>query len=158
MKLFLRWLLVLVVGSLAFSLQASPLAVGDAVPAIVAKDQFGNPFTLTTNLQFLLVAVEMNSAKMANHKLAEQGSDFLETNRAAYLMDIHTMPAVARWFAFPKLRKYPHKIVLIDSAEGLSAFPMRTNSIAVLKLTSMGRIEKVSYWNPASEAPATCFR
>ena len=84
---------------------ATPLAVGDAMPALVAKDQFGKEITFTTNIQFLLVATEMAGAKAANKKLAEQGAGFLELHRAAYLMDIHTMPAVARFFALPKMRK-----------------------------------------------------
>jgi hypothetical protein len=135
---------------------AVPLAVGDAVPAITAKDQQGADFILTTNIQFLLVATEMASAKAANHKLAEQGAGFLEKHSAAWLMDIHTMPAVARWFAFPKMRKYPQRIILVDSAATLAAVPVQPGCVTVLALSS-GRIRKISFWNPEQMPVTGCF-
>ena len=147
----MRFLLPLIVCLCWLPVHAAPLAVGDALPPIVAKDQFGKDFTLTTNVQFLLVAMEMTCAKAANHKLAEQGAGFLEKHQAAYLMDIHTMPAVARWFAFPKMKKYPQRIVLVDSAGTLAAIPVQTNCATVLTITSAGQIKKISYWNPVSQ-------
>lgn len=138
---------------------AAPLAVGDAVPVIFAKDQQGAEFTSTNrSLRFLLVATEMACAKAANQKLAGQGADFLERHHAAYLMDIHAMPAVARLFAFPKLRKYPQRIVLVDSAEALAALPARAGCVTVLALTPAGRIRKISHWNPAREPVTDCFQ
>ena len=147
----MRFLLPLFVCLCWLPAHAAPLVVGDTFPPIVAKDQFGKDFTLTTNIQFVLVAMEMACAKAANHKLAEQGAGFLEKQRAAYLMDVHTMPAVARWFAFPKMRKYPQRIMLVDSAETLAAFPVQTNCATVLTIASTGQIKKISYWNPVSE-------
>jgi len=150
----MNYLLLLFVGLFWLPAPAAPLAVGDALPPIAAKDQFGNDFTLTTNVQFLLVATEMACAKAANRQLAEQGSGFLEKQHAAYLMDIHTMPAVARWFAFSKMRKYPQRIVLVDSAETLVAIPVQPDCVTVLTITAAGRIREISYWNPAGKTVA----
>jgi hypothetical protein len=75
---------------------AGQLAVGDAIPEITAKDQHGIPFVLTTNMQTLLVATEMDCAKAANHQLAAQAAGFLDKHEAAFLMDIHSMPGIAR--------------------------------------------------------------
>ena len=146
--------LLLFAGLFGLPAHAAPLAVGDALPPIAAKDQLGKDFTLTTNVQFLLVATEMACAKTANHQLAELGSGFLEKHQAAYLMDIHAMPAVARWFAFPKLRKYPQRIVLVDAAETLAAIPAQPNCVTVLAITAAGRIRKISYWDPARKPVA----
>jgi hypothetical protein len=66
------------------------------------------------------------------------------------------MQAVARGFAMPKLRQYPQRIVLVDSANGLADIPVKPDRVTVLTLTS-GRIAKISYWNPASEPAAVCF-
>ena len=150
----MNYLLLLFVGLFWLPAHASPLAVGDALPPIAAKDLSGKDFTLTTNVQYLLVATEMACAKAANHKLAELGSGFLEKQHAAYLMDIHTMPAVARWFAFPKMRKYPQRIVLMDSAEALAAIPVQPDCVTVLNFTAAGRIRKISYWDPAGKPVA----
>ena len=137
--------------------QPAPLAVGDAVPVIAAKDQHGRDFSSTNGVRFLLVVAERACAEAANQKLAEQGADFLETNRAAYLMDIHTMPAVARWFALPKMRKYPQRIVLVDTAAALAEFPRRAGAVTVLALSPSGRVLKISFWNPESEPVAGFF-
>ena len=150
MKRLIRWLLLAAVALVCFPVGAATLAVGDALPEVKAQDQFGTNFILTTNVQFLLVAVEMDPAKQANQKLAALGADFLKNHHAAYLMDVHTMPSVARFFAFPKLRRYPHQIILVDSAETLANIPTRAGCVSVLKL-SAGRIENVAYWNPNSE-------
>ena len=150
--------LVVVMFTLAgLAASAAPLAEGDPVPVITANDQHGAPFTLTTNVQFLLVVTEMDAAKAANKKLAEQGTGFLEKHNAAYLMDIHTMPAIGRWFAIPKMQKYPQRIILIDSASALTNFPAQANCVTVMALTPAGRVQKVRYWNPASEPVDGCF-
>lgn len=129
----------------------APLQVGDAVPAFAAKDQHGAAYSFTNGAAFLLVATERRSAKSANQKLAGEGAGFLAKHHAAYLMDIHAMPAVARYFAFPKLRKYPQRIVLVDNAETLSRVPVQPGRVTILKLTPDGRIAKISFWQPASE-------
>jgi hypothetical protein len=153
MNLIFRSIIVLAC-LLGISTQASQLAVGDAVPAISAKDQFGKEFNYTNGLQFLLIAKEMGCSKSANLKLAEQGQGYLEKHEAAYLVNIHTMPAVARLFAFPKMRKYPYRIVLIEKAETLAVFPSEPDKVTVLTLTKAGRIGKISYWDPAKEPVA----
>ncbi len=142
---------------LCVSVHAAPIAVGDAVPAIVANDQHGAPFQFTNGIRFLLVVTEMAASKSANQKLAAAGAGFLEQHHAAYLMDIHTMPAIARVFALPKMRKYPHRIVLVDTPDALAAFPAQPGRVTVLSLTPAGRVEKISFWDPASEPVARIF-
>ena len=139
---------------LCVSVRAAQLSVGDAVPAIAANDQHGTAFQFTNGLRFLLVATEMAASKSANQKLAAQGAGFLEQHQAAYLMDIHTMPGVARVFALPKLRKQPHRIVLVDTADALAAFPVQPGRVTVLALTPAGRVQKISFWDPAREPVA----
>jgi len=97
-----KTLLVLLLALAGFASAAQTLKVGDLVPVISAKDQHGQTFLLTTNIQRLLIVTEMACAKSANHKLADQGLGFLEKHRAAYLMDIHTMPAIGRFSTCPR--------------------------------------------------------
>jgi hypothetical protein len=133
---------------------ATPLEVGGAIPKISAKDQHGAAYTFTNGTAGLLIAMDMDSAKAANQKLAAEGAGFLEKHNAAYLMDVHTMPAVGQFFALRKMRKYPQRIVLIETANTMNWVPTKTNHITVLTLTPAGRIQKIAYWQPATE-PAT---
>ncbi len=91
---------------------AGRLAVGDAMPAITANDQHGVPFVLTTNIQTLLVATEMDCAKSANRQLAAQAAGFLDKHKAGFLMDIHSMPGIARPVRLPENEKIsaPHRV------------------------------------------------
>ncbi len=131
---------------------AGPLAVGDAVPSFATKDQFGKEFKFTPGLHYLLVGFDMNAGKLANHKFADLGPGWLEQHGAAYVLDIHTMPSVARLFALPKMRKYPHRIILAETATLLDPFPHQPEKITVLALSPDGKIRDVRYWNPATDA------
>lgn len=158
MKRFALPILVVFLLAPGLIIHAEPLAVGDAVPAISAKDQHGNDYTFTNGTAYLLVALDMDSAKAANKKLAEQGAGFLEKHGAVYLMDIHTMPGIAKFFALPKMRKYPQRIVLVEAADALSWVPAKANRVTVLKLTTEGHIEKIVYWDAATEPVADVFQ
>ena len=151
-----RWLAVTwLCAVLTLSVHAGALSVGDAVPAFSAKDQFGKEFKFAACLHFLLLGFDMGASKAANLKLADLGPGWLEKQGAAYLADIHTMPAIARVFALPKMRKYPHRIILGDDEHLLAPFPRQPDRITVLVLAADGKIKEIRYWNPANEALAT---
>jgi hypothetical protein len=154
MAMTYRWLLVLGFCFQSLFACAGQLAVGDAVPAFAAKDQHGKEFVFTNGVRFLMIATERAVGTSANHKLAEQGAGFLEKCQAVYVMDIHTMPSVARLFALPKMRKYPQRIALVETAGTLAWVPTQQGRVTVLALTPAGRVQKISYWNPDSEPVA----
>jgi len=146
---------VLCYAALVLSLPAGELKVGDVVPAFSAQDQFGKEFKFAAGLHFLLLGFDMSSGKAANLKLADLGPDWLEQHAAVYVLDIHTMPGIARVFALPKMRRYPHRIVLAEAENLLAPFPRQPDRITVLVLTTEGKIKEIRYWNPAKEAPGT---
>ena len=133
---------------------AGSLTVGEAVPSFAAKDQFGKEFKFTPGLHFLLVGFDMNAGKLANHKFADLGPGWLEQRGAAYVLDIHTMPAVARLFALPKMRKYPQRVVLAETATLLAPFPRQPEKITILELAPDGVIRAIRFWDPAASGPS----
>jgi hypothetical protein len=154
-----HWLsAILVPACLMMSLQSIDLAVGDPVPPFTARDQFGKEFKFEPGLRFLLLGFDRNTGQQANLKLADLGSGWLEKHGAVYVLDIHSMPAVARWFAFPKMRKYPFRIVLADSETLLASFPRKPERITVLVLNPSGKISEICYWNPAAEKLESLLR
>jgi len=152
MKARLRLIAMLVGVGLALGASADELKTGDAVPVFSAKDQFGKDFKFEPGLHFLLLGFDMTTSKVANHKLADLGAGWLEKQGAAYVLDIHTMPGIARVFALPKMRKYPERIILGEEEKMLEPFPRQAERITVLVLTDDGKIKDVKYWNPESEA------
>jgi hypothetical protein len=156
--MFTRFAALFFTVAFAISIHAGELAVGDTVPAFSAKDQFGKEFKPDAGLRFLLLGFDMSVSKTANLKLADLGAGWLEKHSAAYVLDIHTMPGVARLFAFPKMRKYPHRIVLGDDEKMLAVFPRQPEKITVLVLTPTGKISEIRWWNPATEPLAAILR
>lgn len=141
------------IGACAFVFGAAgaPLAVGDAVPPISAKDQFGKEFKLDSEKpRFLLIGLEMGASKSADIKLAALGAGWLEKHQAAYLVDIHKMPSFARVFALPKLKKYPERMVLIEDEKTLAGYPQKPGSITVLVLAE-NKVREIRFWKPATE-------
>lgn len=150
------------VALLAFSLfclpaLAAPLEIGDAIPKLSAKDQHGSAYAFTNGTSCLLIAMDMSSAKAANQKLAEQGAGFLEKHNAAYLMDIHTMPDIGKFFALRKMRKYPQRILLIETSDTMNWVPVKPGHISVLTLTPAGQIKQIRFWNSSSEPVTSLF-
>jgi hypothetical protein len=54
-------------------------------------------------------------------------------------------------FALPKMRKYPHRIILGDDANLLTPFPQEANKVTVLTVSG-GVVKAIRYWDPASES------
>ena len=153
MKIHLALFGVLLAGRLM-----AALAVGDVVPVFTAKDQHDKAYVFTNGPTFLIVATEMAASKVANQKLAELGAGYLEKNQAVYVLDIHTMPGVARLFALPKMRKYPQRMILVDSAETLAVYPTQADRVTVLTLTPDRKIKALHFWDPVHEPLADVLK
>lgn len=125
--------------------------VGDKVEAFQSKDKFDNQYTFQAGTNFLLVSFDMSTGKKANKSLAEKGAEYLGKNKAVYMANIHGMPGIGRAFAIPKMKKYPHPIILADDENLIAKFPSQEGKVTVLKLNTAGKIQKVSYWDPATE-------
>lgn len=52
----------------------------------------------------------------------------------------------------PKMRKYPHRIMLADAEGLLDRYPQEDDSVTVFKLDQTGKIKAISFWNPKSDA------
>lgn len=154
---FARSLQAAAIFAVAISATAGELAVGDTVPVFSAKDQFGKEFKFAPGPKFLLFGFDMSASKAANQKFTALGTNGLASRGAVYVMDIHTMPGIARVFALPKMQKYPFHVILAATAGVLAPFPHKVENITVLALTPEGKIREIRYWNPATETTAKVF-
>ena len=136
---------------LAAIVEAKDLAAGDTVPAFSAPDQFGTNYTFAPGPKFLILAFDMDASKAANAKFTALGQGGLDKLGIVYVMDIHPMPAIGRFFALPKMRKYPFRVVLGETAGLLTPFPRQESKLTVLVLAPNGAIRAVHYWNPGAE-------
>ena len=127
------------------------LAPGASIPAFSAKDQHGVAYEYKPGPRFLLVAFDMSTGKEANKVLEKKGPEYLTEKKAVYISNIHGMPAIGRAFALPKMKKYPHRIILADNEKLLEPFPKQKDRVTILALATSGEIERISFWNPEKE-------
>ncbi len=101
-------------------------------------------------VRHVAVAFTMGEGKDANGYFSRQEADFLSSRQSIFVANIYGMPAVGRFFAMPKMKKYPHRIMLADEAGLLDDFPRQDGKVTVFDLDPDGTIEVIRYWDPAS--------
>jgi len=144
--------LFLLLSLCSLCLSAEPFKVGDTVPSFNAKDQHEKDFSYEPGaVRLLLVSYEMGVGKDTNAWLAKQPVAFLGTHKAIFLADIHPMPGIGRAFALPKMRKYPHQIVLGDDAKLLERHPRKKGHLTVFTLDEKGIISEIRFIDPEKE-------
>lgn len=139
----------------AISLHGKPLAVGDQMPQLSGTDQHEKEYAITADTRYVLVSFEMGPGKQANSFLDEKGAEYLPKHKAVYVANIHGMPGIiANTFALPKMRKYAHRILVMNEEGLFDEWPQEKGNVAVFTLDGEGKISAISQWSPKSgEAP-----
>lgn len=128
------------------------LAPGDPFPEFSKmQDQHEQVYAMPKGVKHVAVAFTMGVGKSANGYFAEKGAEYLGSEKAVFVANIYGMPAVGRFFAMPKMKKYPHRIMLADTEGLLDAFPKKEDRVTVLDLDTKGIIQAVRYWDPKSD-------
>lgn len=128
---------------------ADTYKVGDTFASFTTKDQHEKDYTFEAGaVRLVLVSFEMSAGKDANAFLAEKGAAFLGEQKAVFIANIHGMPAIGRFFALPKMKRYPHRILLADAETFLSRYPARPGQITVLRLDENARIAAIEFADP----------
>lgn len=89
------------------------LEPGERLASWTLLDQHDAPYTLNDETRILLVARDMDGAKLVNAALEGKPKGYLDERHAVFLADISRMPSViATLFAIPKMRDYNYRILL----------------------------------------------
>lgn len=126
---------------------------GDTLTAFTVKDQHDQPYAFVPGPRIVLVSFVMGVGKEANGYFAKQPADFLAQHQAIFIANIHGMPGIGRFFALPKMKKYPHRILLGDDEHLLDRYPSQEDKLTVLHLDSAAKITAVEFV-AASNLPA----
>ncbi|WP_414661848.1 hypothetical protein [Horticoccus sp. 23ND18S-11] len=125
--------------------------VGDTFAAFTTKDQHEKSYTYEGGARLVVVAFEMGAGKAANSYFEKQPADFLTGHKAIFISNIHGMPGVGRFFALPKMKKYPHRILLADEENFLARYPAQEDLLTVLSLDEKGVITGIRHVSPKKE-------
>ncbi|QVM93524.1 FAD/FMN-containing dehydrogenase [Pseudomonas entomophila] len=86
---------------------------GDRLAPWTLLDQYDQPYSLSADTRILLVAQDMDGAKLVKAALEGQPKGYLEARDAVFVADIQRMPAlVSKLFAIPAMRDYSYRVML----------------------------------------------
>jgi hypothetical protein len=130
---------------LSISLFASSIKVGDNFPAISYKDQFDTSHVLKASTKVLIIAFTRDGGNIVKDALTPKGDGFLESINALYLADISGMPSIiSSFFAIPKMKKYPFKILLEKDNSLQDKYPYSEDKVTIIKLNNQ-KVESIEY-------------
>ncbi|HEY0946428.1 MAG TPA: hypothetical protein VGD81_14220 [Opitutaceae bacterium] len=133
---------------------ASPYQAGDTFEAFTTKDQHDRPYTFAPGVRHVIVSFVMGTGRDANAFFAKQPADYLDRHQAIFVSNIHGMPGIGRRFALPKMKKYPHRILLADEEHFLDRYPAQERKLTVLDLDADGKVASVRFLDPEKEMDA----
>jgi hypothetical protein len=127
---------------------------GDAFAAFTTKDQHEKEYTYPGGARLVIVSFEMGTGKAANSFFEKQPATFLDDQKAVFIANIYGMPGIGRMFALPKMKKYPHRILLADAENFLVRYPEQNDMLTVLSLDEKGTVTDVRFVNPKKDLAA----
>jgi len=127
---------------------------GDSFAGFSTKDQHDTTYTYSGGARLIFVTFAMNPGKTANAFFSRQPANFLAEHRALLISSIYGMPGFVRSFVLPKMRKYPHQILLADTKDFLARYPEQEDKITVLRVDEKGTIETILFLSAESELAA----
>ncbi len=140
--------------SAASALAAELYKVGDAFAPFTTHDQHEKPYTFAPGPRLVIVSFEMSEGKSANGFFAAKGATFLDAQKAVFIANIYGMPEIGRFFALPKMKRYPHRILLADAKTFLDRYPKQENKLTVLRLDEAGLVTAIEFIDPEKGLPA----
>lgn len=143
-----------VVLSAATAFAAELYKVGDTFAPFTTKDQHEKDYTFAAGPRLVIVSFEMSEGKAANGFFAEKGAAFLDEQKTVFIANIHGMPGVGRFFALPKMKRYPHRILLADAETFLERYPHEDKKLTVIRLDPAGVITGIEFIDPEKGLPA----
>lgn len=144
-------------------LSTAALAVepGERLAPWTLLDQHDVPYTLSEQTRVLLVARDMDGAKLVNAALEGKPKGYLEQRQAIFLADVSRMPRIiATLFALPKMRDYNYRILLDRDARIAPRYQAGEGEVLLLQLDGLQVVSQQALTNTddlrqALEAPAS---
>ncbi|MCL9802813.1 FAD/FMN-containing dehydrogenase [Pseudomonas sp. AKS31] len=139
-----RWLLLFAV----FPLFAHALETGERLAPWTLLDQYDQSFTFDNSTTTLLVARDMDGAKLIKEALKDQPKGYLEARHAVFVADIQRMPAlIAKMFAVPAMRDYHYRVMLDREGRVASRYPGAEGQVLWLQLKDGRLLSQREYAN-----------
>ena len=142
-KIFVALLLVT-------SLFSNEIQVNQKLRVFALPDQFGVYHTVDRHTTTMIVSFEKDTGKDVNTFLATKKKSYLQEHDAIFIANISKMPAlITKYFAMPKLKKYKHKILLVNN-ESDNRFKAKEEKVTIYELEN-SVVKKIYFIEKAEE-------
>lgn len=116
-------------------LLANALEPGEKLAPWTLLDQHDQAYSLDNSTHILLVARDMDGAKLVKAALAQQPKGYLEARDAVFVADIQRMPAlISKLFAIPAMRDYTYRVLLDRDGRVASRYSGQDGQVQWLQL------------------------
>ena len=116
-------------------LLANALQPGDKLAPWTLLDQHDQAYSLSADTRILLVARDMDGAKLVKAALAAQPKGYLEARDAVFVADIQRMPAlISKLFAIPAMRDYTYRVLLDHDGRVAGRYPGQDGQVHWLQV------------------------
>ncbi|AMK30552.1 hypothetical protein [Pseudomonas mosselii] len=127
-------------------LLAHAVQTGETLAPWTLLDQYDQPYSLGADTRILLVARDMDGAKLVKAALAEQPKGYLEARGAVFVADIQRMPAlISKLFAIPAMRDYSYRVLLDREGRVASRYAGEQGKVLWLSLDNGVLVGQKSY-------------
>ncbi|KXG83493.1 hypothetical protein [Pseudomonas mosselii] len=127
-------------------LLAHAVQTGETLAPWTLLDQYDQPYSLGADTHILLVARDMDGAKLVKAALAEQPKGYLEARGAVFVADIQRMPAlISKLFAIPAMRDYSYRVLLDREGRVASRYAGEQGKVLWLSLDNGVLVGQKSY-------------
>lgn len=117
------------------SMLAQAVEVGERLTPWTLLDQHDQAYSLDAQTRILLVARDMDGAKLVKAALQDRPKGYLEARHAVFVADIQRMPAlISKLFAIPAMRDYNYRVVLDRDGRVVSQYPGTEDKVLWLQL------------------------
>jgi len=132
-------------------LLANALEPGEKLAPWTLLDQHDQAYSLDAGTHILLVARDMDGAKLVKAALAEQPKGYLEARDAVFVADIQRMPAlISKLFAIPAMRDYNYRVLLDREGRVASRYPGQEGQVQWLQLREGVLVSQHSFADAAA--------
>ncbi|AIR91103.1 hypothetical protein [Pseudomonas cremoricolorata] len=129
---------------------AHALERGDPIAPWTLSDQHDQAYTLGNDTRILLVARDMDGAKLVKAALIDQPKGYLEARDGVFVADIQRMPAIiSKLFAVPAMRDYPYRVMLDRDGQIASRYPAGEGQVLWLQL-DQGHVQEQHSFSDAA--------
>ncbi|MDD0977184.1 FAD/FMN-containing dehydrogenase [Pseudomonas fontis] len=119
---------------------AQALEVGDQLAPWTLLDQHDQPYTLQEQTRTVLVARNMDGAKLVKSALQDSPKGYLDARNTVFVADIQGMPSlIGKLFAIPAMRDYSYRVLLDRDGKVAANYPGEVDKVLWLQLEN-GRL------------------